>query len=112
MTNIGIASQDLVHGIVEDIYGTNHSNTTLVSIQELELCLVASLAVFDVPQLNTHIEGCKNVGVLMPQIQELINVSAWIADWADSQKTPRTSLYAKETSTASPVTPTPTTLTT
>ncbi|KAK3804722.1 MAG: hypothetical protein JOS17DRAFT_70711 [Linnemannia elongata] len=86
LTKIGNSSKDLVEGILRDTYGKVLSDTTLVSIPETELCLVASLVPLNVPpQLKSHVYGSKNVGVPMEQVQQVVAVAESITQWVHAQ---------------------------
>ncbi|KAF9136987.1 hypothetical protein BGX30_010642 [Mortierella sp. GBA39] len=86
LTKIGNSSKDLVEGILRDTYGKILSDTTLISIPETELCLVASLVPLNVPpQLKSHVYGSRNVGVPMEQVQQVVAVAETITQWAHAQ---------------------------
>ncbi|KAG0291487.1 hypothetical protein BGZ96_005125 [Linnemannia gamsii] len=86
LTKIGNSSKDLVEGILRDTYGKVLSDTTLISIPETELCLVASLVPLNVPpQLKSHVYGSRNVGVPMEQVQQVVAVAESITQWVRSQ---------------------------
>ncbi|KAF9280840.1 hypothetical protein BGZ68_006990 [Mortierella alpina] len=87
------SSQDLVLGILRDTYGKLLSDTSLISIPETELCLVATLVPLNVPpQLKSHVYGARNVGVPMEQVQQLIAVAESITRWVHSQANDKSSL--------------------
>ncbi|CAO3566081.1 unnamed protein product [Mortierella alpina] len=93
LTKIGNSSQDLVLGILRDTYGKLLSDTTLISIPETELCLVATLVPLNVPpQLKSHVYGARNVGVPMEQVQQLVAVAESITRWVHSQANDKSSL--------------------
>ncbi|KAF9921325.1 hypothetical protein BGZ65_010432, partial [Modicella reniformis] len=82
LTKIGNSSQDLVQSILRDTYGKILSDTSLISIPETELCLVATLVPLNVPpQLKSHVYGARNVGVPMEQVQQLVTVAESITQW-------------------------------
>ncbi|KAH7052773.1 hypothetical protein BKA57DRAFT_456412 [Linnemannia elongata] len=86
LTKIGNSSRDLVEGILRDTYGKVLSDTTLISIPETELCLVASLVPLNVPpQLKSHVYGSRNVGVPMEQVQQVVAVAELITQWVHAQ---------------------------
>lgn len=86
LTKIGNSSRDLVEGILRDTYGKVLSDTTLISIPETELCLVASLVPLNVPpQLKSHVYGSRNVGVPMEQVQQVVAVAESITQWVHAQ---------------------------
>ncbi|KAF9425977.1 hypothetical protein BGZ76_002991 [Entomortierella beljakovae] len=86
LTKIGNSSQDLVQGILVDTYGRVLSDTSVISLQFTELCLVATLVPLDVPpQLKSHVHGAKNVGVPMEQVKQLVSVAETITQWVRSQ---------------------------
>ncbi|KAG0203203.1 hypothetical protein BGX28_004436 [Mortierella sp. GBA30] len=93
LTKIGSSSQDLVQSILRDTYGKVLSDTSLISIPETELCLVASLVPLNVPpQLKSHVYGARNVGVPMEQVQQLVAVAESITRWIHSQVNDKSSL--------------------
>ncbi|KAF9926180.1 hypothetical protein FBU30_004181 [Linnemannia zychae] len=93
LTRIGNSSKDLVEGILRDTYGKVLSDTTLISIPETELCLVASLVPLNVPpQLKSHVYGSRNVGVPMEQVQQVVAVAETITQWAHAQANDKSSL--------------------
>ncbi|KAF9557716.1 hypothetical protein EC968_007510 [Mortierella alpina] len=93
LTKIGNSSQDLVQGILRDTYGKLLSDTSLISIPETELCLVATLVPLNVPpQLKSHVYGARNVGVPMEQVQQVVSVAESIIQWVHSQANDRSSL--------------------
>ncbi|KAF9949070.1 hypothetical protein BGZ72_009076 [Mortierella alpina] len=93
LTKIGSSSQDLVLGILRDTYGKVLSDTSLISIPETELCLVAALVPLKVPpQLKSHVYGARNVGVPMEQVQQLVAVAESITRWVHSQANDKSSL--------------------
>ncbi|KAF9166118.1 hypothetical protein BGX20_000332 [Mortierella sp. AD010] len=93
LTKIGNSSQDLVQSILVDTYGRVLSETSLISIPETELCLVATLVPLDVPpQLKSHVYGSRNVGVPMEQVQQLVSVAESITRWVRSQGNDKSSL--------------------
>ncbi|KAF9185025.1 hypothetical protein BGZ50_003350 [Haplosporangium sp. Z 11] len=86
LSKIGASSQDLVQSILTDTYGKVLSDTSLISIPETELCLVASLVPLNVPpQLKSHVYGARNVGVPMEQVQQVVSVAESITRWVQSQ---------------------------
>ncbi|KAF9912278.1 hypothetical protein EC991_000170 [Linnemannia zychae] len=93
LTKIGNSSKDLVEGILRDTYGKVLSDTTLISIPETELCLVASLVPLNVPpQLKSHVYGSRNVGVPMEQVQQVVAVAESITQWVHAQTSDKSSL--------------------
>ncbi|KAF9350810.1 hypothetical protein BGX26_011051 [Mortierella sp. AD094] len=93
LTKIGNSSQDLVQSILVDTYGRVLSDTSLISIPDTELCLVATLVPLDVPpQLKSHVYGSRNVGVPMEQVQQLVSVAESITRWVHSQGNDKSSL--------------------
>ncbi|KAG0013748.1 hypothetical protein BGZ80_010880 [Entomortierella chlamydospora] len=93
LTKIGNSSQDLVQSILVDTYGRVLSETSLISIPDTELCLVATLVPLDVPpQLKSHVYGSRNVGVPMEQVQQLVSVAESITRWVRSQGNDKSSL--------------------
>lgn len=93
LTKIGNSSQDLVQSILRDTYGKVLSDTSLISIPETELCLVATLVPLNVPpQLKSHVYGSRNVGVPMEQVQQLVTVAESIVQWVQSQANDKSSL--------------------
>ncbi|KAF8985099.1 hypothetical protein BGZ46_005882 [Entomortierella lignicola] len=93
LTKIGKSSQDLVQSIIVDTYGRVLSDTSLITIPETELCLVATLVPLDVPpQLKSHVYGSRNVGVPMEQVQQLVSVAESITQWVRSQGNDKSSL--------------------
>ncbi|KAF8936540.1 hypothetical protein BGZ47_009454 [Haplosporangium gracile] len=86
LAKIGNSSKDLVEGILRDTYGKVLSDTTLISIPETELCLVASLVPLNVPpQLKSHVYGSRNVGVPMERVQQVVTVAESITQWVHTQ---------------------------
>ncbi|KAG0343819.1 hypothetical protein BG004_004973 [Podila humilis] len=86
LTKIGNSSQDLVQGILRDTYGKVLADTSLTTIAETELCLVATLVPLNVPpQLKSHVYGSRNVGVPMEQVQQLVAVAGTITAWVHNQ---------------------------
>ncbi|KAG0374985.1 hypothetical protein BGX24_009683 [Mortierella sp. AD032] len=93
LTKIGNSSKDLVEGILRDTYGKVLADTTLISIPETELCLVASLVPLNVPpQLKSHVYGSRNVGVPMEQVQQVVAVAESITQWVHAQSNDKSSL--------------------
>ena len=93
LTRIGNSSKDLVEGILRDTYGKVLSDTTLISIPETELCLVATLVPLNVPpQLKSHVYGSRNVGVPMEQVQQVVAVAESITQWVHAQANDKSSL--------------------
>ncbi|KAG0235432.1 hypothetical protein BGW41_000814 [Actinomortierella wolfii] len=79
---IGGSSPDLVQGILSESYGKVLSDTTLLSIPETELSVVATLVPLNVPpQLKSHVYGSRNVGVPMEQVQQVVSVAETVTRW-------------------------------
>ncbi|KAF9975578.1 hypothetical protein BGZ73_000694 [Actinomortierella ambigua] len=82
LERIGSSSPDLVQGILCDSYGRMLSDTTLLSIPNTELAVVATLVPMNVlPQLKSHVYGSRNVGVPMEQVQQLVSVAETVTRW-------------------------------
>ncbi|KAG0053185.1 hypothetical protein BGZ83_001496 [Gryganskiella cystojenkinii] len=93
LTKIGNSSKDLVQGILRDTYGKILSDTSLTTLPETELCLVATMVPLNVPpQLKSHVYGARNVGVPMEQVQQLVTVAESITKWVHSQANDKSSL--------------------
>jgi alkylhydroperoxidase/carboxymuconolactone decarboxylase family protein YurZ len=76
----------LVQSILIDTYGRVLSDTSIITIAETELCLVATLVPLNVPpQLKSHVYGSRNVGVPMEQVKQLVSVAEEITKWIQSQ---------------------------
>jgi len=93
LTKIGNSSKDLVQSILRDTYGKVLSDTSLTTLSETELCLVATLVPLNVPpQLKSHVYGARNVGVPMEQVQQLVAVAESITEWVHNHANDKSSL--------------------